>query len=99
MLNAEQNYDTMSKEKLIQLCIDKDITINKCIQCLKCNNQTMLGKKEIMEIYHCENNKALKILKIMFQMGYGNKIGKEYYVSKESLSEFTKNMAGKEVCI
>ena len=32
-------------------------------------------------------------------MGYGNKIGKEYYVSQKALSDFTECMAGKEVII
>ena len=52
-----------------------------------------------MALYKCESNKALRILKLMFQMGYGNKIGKEYYISKESQAEFIKDMAGKEVFI
>ena len=36
----------------------------------------VLTKTDIMSIYKCESNKALRILKLMFQMGYGNKIGK-----------------------
>lgn len=59
----------------------------------------MLGKSDIMQIYHCESNKALKILKVMFNMGYGSKIGKEYYASKQSHDAFIKDMAGKEVFI
>ncbi|MFR8222426.1 MAG: hypothetical protein ACLU9T_16070 [Blautia faecis] len=38
------------------------------------------------------------ILKLMFQMGYGNKIGKEYYVSQKAQEDF-ENMVGKEVYI
>ena len=52
-----------------------------------------------MSLYKCENNKALKILKVMFQMGYGNKIGKEYYITYEAYQNFMKKMAGKEVYI
>ena len=59
----------------------------------------MLCKNDIMEIYHCESNKALRILKLMFQMGYGNKIGKEYYISQKSQEDFIEKMAGKEVYI
>lgn len=59
----------------------------------------MLSKKEIMDIYHCGSNKALKILRLMFQMGYGNKIGKEYYVSQESQTKFVNDMSGKDVLI
>lgn len=89
----------MTKGELIQLCLDKDAMINKCIESLKNNNNDILNKSDIMELYKCESNKALKILKLMFQMGYGNKIGKEYYISKESQAEFIKDMAGKEVFI
>ena len=89
----------MTKEQLIQLCSDKDVIIETCLKSLKNNQQNMLSKKDIMEIYNCESNKALRILKLMFQMGYGNKIGKEYYVSSESQEEFIKNIVGKEVFI
>ena len=98
-MNNEQYYDTMTKEQLIQLCSDKDVIIETCLKSLKNNQQNMLSKKDIMEIYNCESNKALRILKLMFQMGYGNKIGKEYYISQASQDDFIKSMVGKEVYI
>ena len=52
-----------------------------------------------MKIFHCENDKALKILKVMYQMGYGNKIGKEYYISSAAQINFVEDMKGKEVVI
>ena len=57
------------------------------------------GKKEIMEIFHCESDKALKILKILFQMREANKIGREYYVSKQALEKFMNDMRGKNIYI
>lgn len=98
-LNSEQNYATLTKEQLMLLCIDKDVVIASCVKLLKENPHKMLGKKDIMELYNCESNKALRILKLMFQMGYGNKIGKEYYVSWKAHEDFVKNMVGKEVFI
>lgn len=98
-MNNKQNYDTMTKDQLIQLCFDKDTIIETCIKSIKADQQKMLCKKDIMKIYNCESDKALRILKLMFQMGYGNKIGKEYYISHESQNEFIKNMVGKEVFI
>ena len=56
---------------------------------LKDCEKELLNKSDIMSLYGCESNKALRILKLMFQMGYGNKIGKEYF----------ECMAGKEVFI
>ena len=73
--------------------------IEACLKSLKINQQKMLCKNDIMEIYNCESNKALRILKLMFQMGYGNKIGKEYYISQKSQEDFIEKMAGKEVYI
>ena len=98
-LNSKQSYDTLTKEQLMLLCIDKDVVIASCVKSLKENPHKMLGKKDIMELYNCESNKALRILKLMFQMGYGNKIGKEYYVSWKAHENFAKDMVGKEVCI
>lgn len=56
-------------------------------------------KSDIMKIFKCESDKALKILKIMFQMNEANKIGREYYVEKESLIRFLDEMKGKELQI
>ena len=92
----DNNYDTMTKEQLIKECSKRDNIIEAYISI---NNTTMLTKSDIMKIFHCENDKALKILKVMYQMGYGNKIGKEYYVSKNSQEDFIKDMKGKEVII
>lgn len=52
-----------------------------------------------MKIFKCESDKALKILKIMFQMKEANKIGKEYYVDKESLLQFLEKYKGEEILI
>lgn len=98
-LNNGQNYATLTKEQLMAVCIDKDAIIESCVKSLKTQCPKMLGKKEIMDVYHCESDKALRILKLMFQMGYGNKIGKEYYVSQKAQEDFLKNMVGKEVYI
>lgn len=90
-------YETMSKDELISQCIKKDRKIDYYTHELeKCN---VLTKNDIMHMYKCENNKALRILKVMYQMGYGNKIGKEYYISLDSHNSFLINMQGKEVFI
>ena len=50
-------------------------------------------------MFHCESDKALRILKVMFQMKEANKIGKEYYVDKESLQRFLERYKGEELFI
>ena len=56
-------------------------------------------KKDLMKMFKCESDKALKILKIMFQMNEANKIGREYYVDKNALLRFLNDMKGKELQI
>lgn len=97
MLNMNKIYDNMSKDELIAQCIDKDSQIDVYNSQIK--KYQVLTKTDIMSIYKCESNKALRILKLMFQMGYGNKIGKEYYISLESQNDFLTAMRGKEVFI
>lgn len=60
---------------------------------------TVYDKQDIMKIFKCESDKALRILKIMFQMNMAIKIGKEYYVDEESLKEFLEKYKGKEILI
>lgn len=90
-------YDSMSREELIAQCVDKDNKINVYIE--QINQAQVLTKNDIMSMYKCESNKALRMLKLMFQMGYGNKIGKEYYISLASQNDFLTDMRGKEVFI
>ena len=90
-------YDNMSKDELIAQCVEKDNQLE--VYCSEIKKYQILNKNDIMNIYKCESNKALRILKLMFQMGYGSKIGKEYYISLESQNEFLREMKGKEIFI
>ena len=87
----------------------ENIPESKCFQCYSAikeylekvqeNDCKLYGKSDIMNIYGCESNKALKILKLLFQMGKGIKVGKEYFVTKQNHDEFLKTFQGKEVII
>lgn len=70
-------------------------------KCSEKEKQTikLYGKQDIMTIFKCESDKALRILKIMFQMKLAIKIGKEYYVEEEKLKEFLNDFRGKEILI
>ena len=57
------------------------------------------NKHDIMIMFKCESDKALKILKIMYQMKMANKIGKEYYVERENLIRFLEDFKGQEILI
>lgn len=95
----EKDYEEMTKEELIQSCRQKDIAISECMSQMQKSSCKLYSKSDIMNLYQCESNKALRILKLIFQMGYGNKIGKEYYVPQDKHTEFMRNFAGKEVFI
>ena len=61
------DYESMTKEQLIDACRKKDQTIFQTAQKSRVN----YGKSDIMSMFGCEGNKALRILKLMWQMGYG----------------------------
>ena len=49
---------------------------------------SLLNKKDIMSIYKCGSDKALRLLKFMYDVGYANKLDK-----------FLADYAGKNVMI
>lgn len=57
------------------------------------------NKQDIMDFFKCESDKALRILKVMYQMKMANKIGKEYYVTQETLMKFLEQYMGEEIII
>lgn len=57
------------------------------------------NKEDIMEIFKCESDKALRILKFMYSMCEANKIGREYYVTHDALLNFLNDMQGREIAI
>lgn len=63
------------------------------------NSATIYNKEDIMKLFKCESDKALKILKFLYSMSEANKIGREYYVTHESLMNFLKDMQGREILI
>lgn len=94
-----EQYEEMTKDELIQSCKEKDCTIRECMKQIERVDSPILSKSDIMRLYNCESNKALRILKLLFQMGKGNKVGKEYYVTRENHNEFMYNFQGKEVFV
>lgn len=57
------------------------------------------GKEDIMKMFKCESDKALRILKTLYQMREANKIGREYYVQSDVLVQFLEDFKGKEIYI
>lgn len=62
-------------------------------------NVDLLNKKDIMNLYKCKSDKALRLLKFMYDVGYANRFGKEYYVTNKALDKFLADYAGKNVMI
>ena len=63
----------------------------------KSNLTRMYKKEDIMEIYSCESNKAMQILKTAFTAGLATKMGNSYIISEKNLSKFNDMYLGKEV--
>lgn len=57
------------------------------------------NKEDIMKMFKCESDKALRILRLMFLTRDGFKIGREYYVTKKSLEKFMEDIKGKSLYI
>lgn len=65
----------------------------------KVTNKKIYNKQDIMSIFQCKSDKALKILRVMYRMKIGYKIGKEYYVDEEGLQDFLEFSKGREIVI
>lgn len=52
------------------------------------NKQDYISKKDIMRMYDCESDKALRILKLMYNIKYAFKVGKQYYTTAEYNAKF-----------
>ena len=95
----EKRYEEMSNVELMGVIAEKDSVIDGLVDKLKRNETSLLGKNEIMEVYHCQSNKALQILKHMMMCKFAVKVGKEYYCTPENHAKFISQMSGKEVFI
>lgn len=67
--------------------------------CIEEKEFKIYNKQDIMDFFKCESDKALRILKVMYQMKMANKIGKEYYVTQDTLIEFLNQYRGEEIII
>ena len=61
--------------------------------------QKLYNKEDIMTIFSCESEKALKILRLAHQMGYTLKMGKEYYISREDFATFLDQIKGRNTIL
>jgi hypothetical protein len=62
-------------------------------------DKRLYNKEDIMMIFSCESDKALKILRLSHQMGYALKMGKEYYIAKEDLNTFLEQIKGRNTIL
>ena len=62
-------------------------------------DKKLYNKEDIMNIFSCESDKALRILRLAHQMKYATKIGKEYYISKIDFKSFLDQIKGRNTII
>lgn len=85
------------KEILDKKLEEKDIVINSLLERMSNKELELLDKESIMQIFKCESDKALKILKMMYANEFGCKMGKEYYITKNEFKKFMNSYKGKDV--
>ena len=66
---------------------------------LKSADAVLYNKEDIMQIFSCESDKALRMLRLCHQMKFAVKIGKEYYISKEDFETFLTQIKGRNTII
>ena len=55
----------------------------------------MYGKKDIMGAFECKSDKALRILRLAYNMKFATKLGNEYYIKKEDFGDFMEQLKGR----
>lgn len=72
---------------------ERILELEQEIQKLK-DGERMLGKRDIMQIFGKGADFALRFLRVAKASGYGVKVGKEYYISRNSYEKMMANYAG-----
>lgn len=76
-----------------------DIVIENLLNRLEKSKIEIYKKNDIMELMGCESDKALRILKVATQAGFGMKMGKDYQITSQNLKKFLKQYEGKPLNI
>lgn len=74
-------------------------TIQQIIDKTRTSDIELLDKDAIMNLFGCESDKALKILKLMYANRFGFKVGKIYYISKNEFIKFLEAYRGQDLKI
>lgn len=99
------SYDKISKMRkmLIDDLEDEnkelEITIEHIVKYSNENKIEIFGIDEICKIFHWEEQKTRKFLKMSLQMKYASKIGKQIIITKENLEKYLKFLEGKDLTI
>lgn len=93
--NAKDNIVKM-QDMAIQR---SDIIIEDLLNRLEKSKLKIYKKSDIMELFGCESDKALRFLKLATQTGYATKIGKDYQMTRENVEKFLKQYEGKNLII
>lgn len=74
----------------------KDIA-DKLLEKVESGQAPLVGKKDIMKFFGKESDFALRFLRTARLMGYGIKVGKEYYIKREEFEKILKTYQGLEL--
>lgn len=71
----------------------KDIA-DKLLERVEKGQASLLGKKDIMEIFNKESDFALRFLRTAKYSNFGIQIGKEYYIKREEFEKMLNTYQG-----
>ena len=84
--------------ELLEEFPDTDLE-NNSFECDIDFEKSIFNKEDIILLLNCKSDKALKFLKLCFDMKYAIKIGNQYYIKRDDFDRFFIDFRGKEVVI
>lgn len=94
-----EDLDVISEREEKRQQKERELLAQEIIKQQTKEDKRLYNKEDIMEIFSCESDKALKILRLSHQMGYALKMGKEYYIAKEDLNTFLEQIKGRNTIL
>lgn len=110
LLGREQMYIDYESGKIIGNALDNPLPKQNQAKTQKkmsakksdkpSQSQHFLGKKDIMQMFDCKDDKALRILKRMCSQNFAFRMNnKEYYTTQEDIKKYFEMYMGKTIHI
>lgn len=95
----EKDLDLLVEQELKTQEKERELLAKEIVKQQTKEDKKLYNKEDIMNIFSCESDKALRILRLAHKMKYAIKIGKEYYISKIDFKAFLDQIKGRNTII